>query len=259
MSAGTGASSRSPPVKAGCSVRFSSHMDSVLSPSLFADSHHTHLHTGGNRTLAEAFTFKYGVLPDEYKKPKKQRKTRVGVGLEIRSPDDPGAEPGVFVIADVSPKGPAAVAGVRPLERITAIDGTPASELTLVEVGKRLGAGDAGSTLTLTLRGPPTGPEGGATREVVLTRAQVAVKAPSGSSGSSFDGPSGGLFSGASGPKPPPALFLAMEGMREGGRRSVLVPADVGYDDVGCNEIPPDADSITLDIELIGVAPGSTA
>ena len=214
---------------------------------------------GGNRTLAEAFTFKYGVLPDEYKRPKKQMKTRVGVGLEIRSPDDPASEPGVFVIADVSSKGPAAAAGVRPLERITAIDGTPAAELTLVEVGKRLGAGDAGSTLTLTLRGPPTSPEGAATRDVVLTRAQVAVKAASGSSAGSFDGPAGGLFSGASGPKPPPALFLAMEGMREGGRRQVLVPSDVGYDDAGINEIPPDADSITLDIELIAVAPGAAA
>ena len=38
------------------------------------------------------------------------------------------------------------------------------------------------------------------------------------------DGPSGGgLFSGTSGPKPPPALWLAIDGMREGGRRSVVV------------------------------------
>ena len=43
-----------------------------------------------------------------------------------------------------------------------------------------------------------------------------------------------------------------MAGMREGGRRTVLVPADVGYDDAGINEIPPDAD-FTLDIELLTV------
>ena len=78
---------------------------------------------GGNRTLSEAFTFKYGALPDEFNRPKAKRKTRVGVGLEIRTPDDPASEPGVFVIADVQAKGPASEAGVRPLERIVAVDG----------------------------------------------------------------------------------------------------------------------------------------
>ena len=47
----------------------------------------------------------------------------MGVGLEIRTPDDPASEPGVFVIADVQAKGPASEAGVRPLERIVAVDG----------------------------------------------------------------------------------------------------------------------------------------
>lgn len=27
--------------------------------------------------------------------------------------------------------------------------------------------------------------------------------------------------------------------MREGGKRSVIVPPDVGYEDIGYNEIPP--------------------
>ena len=44
--------------------------------------------------------------------------------------------------------------------------------------------------------------------------------------------------------------------MREGGRRSVLVPADVGYEDIGSNEIPPNAD-FTLEIELISVKPAA--
>ena len=45
----------------------------------------------------------------------------------------------------------------------------------------------------------------------------------------------GGLFTGASGPKPPPVVYVpeALAGMRVGGRRNIVVPADVGYEDVG--------------------------
>ena len=78
--------------------------------------------------------------------------------------------------------------------------------------------------VTLTLR--KSTPEGPATSDVALTRAEVFLKPKAGAS--AFDGPAGGLFSGTVGPKPPPALWLAMEGMREGGRRTVLVSADVG-------------------------------
>jgi peptidylprolyl isomerase len=128
-----------------------------------------------------------------------------------------------------------------------------ASELSLPEIARRLGAGEPGSELTLTLRGPPSSAAAGsATRDVKLIRAEVAVKPTAGTSSNAYDGPAGGLFAGSSGPKPPPALYLAMAGMREGGRRTVLVPADVGYDDAGINEIPPDAD-FTLDIELLTV------
>ena len=69
--------------------------------------------------------------------------------------------------------------------------------------------------------------------------ALTALAAARRASAPAYDGPSGGLFSGTTGPKPPPALWLAVGGMREGGRRSVLVPADVGYEDIGSNEIPP--------------------
>jgi FKBP-type peptidyl-prolyl cis-trans isomerase FkpA len=49
-----------------------------------------------------------------------------------------------------------------------------------------------------------------------------------------------------------------MAGMREGGRRTVMVPSDVGYEDIGSNEIPPNAD-FTLDIELLSVKPPATS
>lgn len=89
-----------------------------------------------------------------------------------------------------------------------------------------------------------------------LSRADVAPRTSRQAGASAFDGPAGGLFSGTVGPKPPPALWLAAAGMREGGRRSVLVPADVGYEDIGSNEIPPNAD-FTLEIELISVKPAA--
>lgn len=62
----------------------------------------------------------------------------------------------------------------------------------------------------------------------------------------------GGLFSGQSGPKPPPALSKAVLGMKPGGKRSVLVPPELAYGHEGYLEIPADAD-IELRIELLNV------
>ena len=152
------------------------------------------------------------------------------------------------------------------------------NELTLGDVGRKLAgtvgtvrpacapsaaARDGGAHLRciecaqevkLTLRQATA--DGPRVSDVALQREEVPVKPKAGSS--AFDGPAGGLFSGAVGPKPPPALWLAMQGMREGGRRSVQVPADVGYEDVGSNEIPPNAD-FTLEIELVAVKPPAAA
>jgi hypothetical protein len=75
---------------------------------------------GGNRTLAEPFQFKYGRIPEEFTKPRR-RKTIVGVGIELRAGD--GADAGLFVVADVTAGGPAAKAGVRPLDRVLAVGG----------------------------------------------------------------------------------------------------------------------------------------
>ena len=78
--------------------------------------------SGGNRTLAEAFQFKYGKIPEEFTKPRK-RKTIVGVGIELRSAEPGSPDAGLFVVGDTTPGGPAARAGVRPLARVLAVDG----------------------------------------------------------------------------------------------------------------------------------------
>lgn len=54
------------------------------------------------------------------------------------------------------------------------------------------------------------------------------------------------------GPKPPPALFLATQGMRVGGKRSVLVPPELGYGEKGYLEIPAGA-TFELQVELLDV------
>lgn len=83
--------------------------------------------------------------------------------------------------------------------------------------------------------------------------------------GTRLDGPSplravgdsaGGLFSGQSGPKPPQALSYAVVGMYVGGKRSVFVPARLGYGAKGEQEIPPNCDQFELVIELLSVSPG---
>ncbi|KAL3146316.1 hypothetical protein ABBQ32_003011 [Trebouxia sp. C0010 RCD-2024] len=62
----------------------------------------------------------------------------------------------------------------------------------------------------------------------------------------------GGLFSGASGPKPPPALAQAVIGMKPGGKRSVIVPPEQGYGKQGLLEIPPDA-TFELQVQVLSV------
>lgn len=84
--------------------------------------------------------------------------------------------------------------------------------------------------------------------------------------GSRLDGPSskvaandsgGGLFSGQSGPKPPQALSYAVIGMKVGGKRSVFVPASLGYGAKGEQEIPPNCDQFELVIELLSSSSSS--
>jgi peptidylprolyl isomerase len=63
----------------------------------------------------------------------------------------------------------------------------------------------------------------------------------------------GGLFSGQSGPKAPQAVSYAVVGMKVGGKRSVLVPAVLGYGSKGEQEIPPNCSQFELVIELLSV------
>lgn len=58
----------------------------------------------------------------------------------------------------------------------------------------------------------------------------------------------GGLYAGGGGPKPPPALSQAVVGMRAGGKRSVLVPAELGYGSQGEQEIPPNCEQFELQV-----------
>lgn len=64
----------------------------------------------------------------------------------------------------------------------------------------------------------------------------------------------GGLYSGGGGPKAPPALSKAVVGMRVGGKRSLLVPAELGYGSEGEQEIPPNCDQFELRVELVAAA-----
>ncbi|RWR90551.1 peptidyl-prolyl cis-trans isomerase FKBP18, chloroplastic [Cinnamomum micranthum f. kanehirae] len=47
-----------------------------------------------------------------------------------------------------------------------------------------------------------------------------------------------GLFSAQASPKPPAAMYKITEGMKVGGKRTVLVPPEAGYGQKGMNEIP---------------------
>ncbi|XP_024985680.1 peptidyl-prolyl cis-trans isomerase FKBP18, chloroplastic isoform X1 [Cynara cardunculus var. scolymus] len=47
-----------------------------------------------------------------------------------------------------------------------------------------------------------------------------------------------GLFSAQAAPKPPPAMYTVVEGMKVGGKRTVIVPPEAGYGKRGLNEIP---------------------
>ncbi|KAL2895253.1 Peptidyl-prolyl cis-trans isomerase FKBP18 chloroplastic [Bienertia sinuspersici] len=61
-----------------------------------------------------------------------------------------------------------------------------------------------------------------------------------------------GLFSAQAAPKPPPVLYSIVEGMKVGGKRTVIVPPEAGYGKKGSSEIPPGA-TFDLNIELLRV------
>lgn len=62
-----------------------------------------------------------------------------------------------------------------------------------------------------------------------------------------------GLFSAQAAPKPPKAMYKITEGMKVGGKRTVIVPPEEGYGPKGMSEIPP-GETFQLNIELLQVA-----
>lgn len=139
-------------------------------------------------------------------------------------------------------------------DSIVSIDGTgDLANLAIADIGALL-IGDAGTDLTLEVKKGGSR-AGAAVEKVTLTREATAV-VPKKRAVEVEGG--GGLFTGASGPKPPPVVYVpeALEGMRVGGRRNIIVPADVGYADEGESEIPPGA-TFKLEVELLDVRQGT--
>ncbi|XP_031474473.1 peptidyl-prolyl cis-trans isomerase FKBP18, chloroplastic isoform X2 [Nymphaea colorata] len=66
-----------------------------------------------------------------------------------------------------------------------------------------------------------------------------------------------GLFSAQAAPKPPAAMYSITEGMKVGGKRSVIVPPEAGYGKKGMNEIPP-GETFELNVELLEVLASPT-
>ena len=200
---------------------------------------------GGNRTIAEPLELKFGKLPGDYAKPL-VRKTVVGIGAELRI--DPELRE-LYVVNTVF-GGPADRAGIKPQDAIVSIEGVgDLVNVPIAEIGALL-AGDAGTDVNLEVRRKAEGP-GAAPAKLTLTREATAV-VPKKRAVDVEGG--GGLFTGEGAPKPPPVVYVpeALRGMRVGGRRNIVVPADIGYADVGEGEIPPGA-TFKLEVELLEI------
>lgn len=200
---------------------------------------------GGNRTISEPFQFKYGTLPNEFTKAAK-RKNIIGIGAEVRI--DPELQE-LYVVKCVF-NGPADRAGIKPNDVVVSIDGVgDLVNKPIQEIGALL-VGDVDTEVELKIK--KGGSRAGADAPIEtykLKREVTAVAAPKREI--QVDG-GGGLFTGGSGPKPPPLVYVpeALAGMSVGGRRSFKCPADVGYEDVGEGEIPPGADFV-FEVELL--------
>jgi len=199
---------------------------------------------GGNRTIAEPFEMTYGRVPSEYTRPIRYD-TFTGVGMKVYK----DAQVGQYYVEAITKNSPADIQGINRNDKLVAVDDKMVADLLPKEVGALL-TGAAGTDVVITYE-PFDVENKGEIKRVELTRAEYKVKAKV---QQAVMAEGNGLFSGASGPKPPAALFLgALDGMKVGGKRSVVVPSDVGYGEDGNNEIPPDADFFIMEVELLDV------
>lgn len=90
----------------------------------------------------------------------------------------------------------------------------------------------------------------GGNRSIAQPFQFVAGEIVSGAGIKKINDSANGLFAGQGGPKPPPALGTAVVGMKVGGRRSVLVPPQLGYGDRGEQEIGPNT-PFELQVEVL--------
>eukprot|EP00240_Pyramimonas_obovata_P003694 CAMPEP_0118933050 /NCGR_PEP_ID=MMETSP1169-20130426/11105_1 /TAXON_ID=36882 /ORGANISM="Pyramimonas obovata, Strain CCMP722" /LENGTH=356 /DNA_ID=CAMNT_0006875769 /DNA_START=45 /DNA_END=1115 /DNA_ORIENTATION=+ len=198
---------------------------------------------GGNRTIAEPFQFTYGKIPQEYTR-EVRKDFFTGVGIKVSKDPDTG----IYYVDALTKGAPAFGSGIAPNDKLIAIDGKQIRDLPTSQVGKML-LGDEDTEVALTIL--PAGSAETEEKVYTLKRATYAVKAKVQAPMLTEGG--GGLYAGPSGPKPPAALYLALDGMKVGGKRSILVPADVGYGEDGNNEIPPDASNFVMEVELLDV------
>jgi carboxyl-terminal processing protease len=164
--------------------------------------------------------------PQEADAERGRRAGRAGVGIT------PAARGGGFVAAEVQPNGPAALGGIRPGERILAIDGRSTQRADLAVVDERL-AGPEGSIVSVVLRGL-----GGHVRTVELVRARVPPETVTSARNgdmlvitiSSFSRDTGvrlaqELIRGMSDPRPPHGVVLDLRDNRGGVLRQAVASA----------------------------------
>ena len=142
---------------------------------------------------------------------------------------------------------PSDKAGIAAQDTIVSIDGVGTSSTPHLDMDM---LGDAGTDVTLEVKnGRRRTPQ-----KITLTRTATAV-VPKKRVVEVEGG--GGLFTGPRDLKPPVVYVPeALAGMRVGGRRNIVVPADVGYEDVGEGETPPGA-TFKLEVELLEVRSGA--
>lgn len=196
---------------------------------------------GRNATLEEPLSFACGFVPPKYTVSAPVDYV-VGVGLKLEEDLATGEKYALKVYFG----SPAQQAGVPLNSRLAAVDGESVAGMSTERVGELLrGDGEEGGEVVLSMS-----VLGGEPIDYKLARASYAVpraRPPPPPQGAN------GLYNGEAGAQAPAALFLAVRGMREGGKRLVHVTPDVGYGPAGRGEIPA-GESFSLKIELLKVS-----